>query len=51
MEPHDSWVAKWNRLARCCPGVYAKALKELPHSAVDSDDGLIDDDTADFIAA
>ena len=29
MEPHDSWVAKWNRLATYCPGVYAKALKEL----------------------
>ena len=27
MEPEDSWVAKWQRMAKYRPGVYAKSVK------------------------
>ncbi|CAH0547919.1 unnamed protein product [Brassicogethes aeneus] len=33
MSPAESWVAKWQRIATFCPGVYAISVSgHLPHS-------------------
>uniref|UniRef100_A0A8D9ERR8 Transcription elongation factor SPT4 n=1 Tax=Cacopsylla melanoneura TaxID=428564 RepID=A0A8D9ERR8_9HEMI len=35
MDPKDSWVAKWQRINRFVPGVYAISVAgRLPHSAI-----------------
>ncbi|XP_067938243.1 transcription elongation factor SPT4-like [Watersipora subatra] len=35
MSPDDSWVAKWQRINRCVPGVYALSVSgKLPNSLV-----------------
>ncbi|XP_056637200.1 transcription elongation factor SPT4 [Diorhabda carinulata] len=35
MSPDDSWVAKWQRINRFCPGVYAISVSgRLPNSII-----------------
>ena len=37
MSPTESWVAKWQRIEHCVPGVYAVSVSgELPGDIVES---------------